>query len=89
MVFRGQPRTAAGLLVLADIEHLVTNAWLRLSENSFLLWAPAVSVLVLREACGSASMGWRKIGAVLTAACDVVPASVPVELRERFQKLRE
>jgi len=83
------PRAATGLLVLADIENLVTNAWLRLSENSFLLRAPAVTVPILREACASASTGWRKIGAVLTAGCDAVPVSVPVELRERFRKLRE
>src|SRR6266446_10800384 len=75
-------RAATGFLVLADTENLVTNAWLRLYENSFLLRAPGVTVPVLREACASAWTGWRKIGAVLTAACDAVPASVPVKLQE-------
>jgi hypothetical protein len=81
------PQAAAGLFVLADIEHLVTSAWLRLSENRFLLRTPALTVPVLQEACTSASTGWHKIGEVLTAACDAVPASIPVELREGFRKL--
>jgi len=83
------PQAGRGLLVLADIEKLVTNAWLRLSENSFLLRASAVTLPVLREACAGASTGWRKIGEVLTAACDAVPPPVPVEIRERFRKLRQ
>jgi hypothetical protein len=82
-------RAGTDLLVLPDVENLVTSAWLRLSENSFLLRAPAVTVPVLRSACASASTGWRKIGEVLTAACDAVPAPVPVEIRERFRKLRQ
>ena len=82
------PRAAVGLLVLPDIENLVTSAWLRLSENCFLLRAPAVTVPVLRGACASASTGWRKIGEVLIAACDAVPAPVPVEFRERLHRLR-
>ena len=76
-----------GLFVLADIEHLVASAWRRLSENRFLLRAPTLTVPILQEACASASTGWRKIGEVLTAACDVVPATVRSEFRKRFQEL--
>ena len=82
------PKTAIELFVLADIEHLVTSAWRRLSENRFLLRAPTLTVPVLQEACASASTGWHKIGEVLTAACDVVPATVPSEFRQRFQELK-
>jgi hypothetical protein len=82
-------RAGVDVLVLGDIENLVTKAWLRLSENSFLLRAPAATAPALQEACASTSTGWRKIGEVLTAACDAVPASVPVQLRERFRKLSQ
>ncbi len=83
------PQAAIGLFVLGDVEHLVTGAWRRLSENSFLLRAPAVTVPALQQACASASTGWRKIGEVLTAACDAVPATVPGEFRQRFRDLQE
>ena len=82
-------RAATGPYVLPDLEHLVTSGWQRLSAQSFLLRAPAVTVPALLQACASASTGWRKIGEVLTAACDAVPASVPVEFRERFGKLQQ
>jgi hypothetical protein len=82
------PQVGAELFVLADVEHLVTSAWRRLSENGFLLRAPALTVPVLQKACASASTGWHKIGEVLTAACDVVPATVPNELRQRFKELK-
>jgi hypothetical protein len=82
------PSAAAGLYVLAEIEQLVTRGWLRLSEQRFLLRTPAVTVPGLLQACASTSSGWRKIGEVLNAACDVVPATVPKEFRERFRQLR-
>jgi hypothetical protein len=82
------PNTATGLYVLAEIEQLVTRGWLRLSERRFLLRAPAVTVPALLQACASASSGWRKIGEVLSAACDAVPAAVPKEFRERFRQLK-
>jgi hypothetical protein len=81
------PKATTGLFVLAEIEHLVTSAWQRLSEQSFLLRAPALTVPALQRACSSTSTGWRKIGEVLTAACDAVPATVPGEFRERFRGL--
>jgi hypothetical protein len=77
----------ADLFALADVEHLVTSAWRRLSENRFLLRAPVLTVPGLLNACASTSMGWHKIGEVLTAACDVVPATVPSVFRQRFQEL--
>jgi hypothetical protein len=82
------PKMPTGLFVLADIEHLVTRAWRRLCENRFLLSAPTRTVPALEEACESASTGWSKIGEILTAACDVVPANVPSEMRKRFQELK-
>jgi hypothetical protein len=82
------PQAAAGSVVLADIEHLVTSAWRRLSESRFLLHAPAITVPALLQACASVSSGWRKIGEVLTAACDAVPATVPSEFHERFRELQ-
>jgi hypothetical protein len=78
---------AAGLFVLSDIEYLVTSAWRRLAEQRFLLRAPAVTAPALLDACTSTSTGWRKIGEVLSAACDTVPAAVPNEIRERFRNL--
>jgi hypothetical protein len=82
------PKAAAGLFVLADIERLVTSAWRRMSENRFLLRAPMTTVPELLRACESALTGWRKIGEVLVAACDVVPANVPEGFREHFRRLR-
>jgi hypothetical protein len=82
------PQAAAGSLVLTDIERLVTSAWRRLSEHRFLLRAPVLTVPVLQGACASALTGWRKIGEVLTAACDVVPATVPSDFRQRFKGLQ-
>jgi hypothetical protein len=82
------PQAAAGLFVLADIERLVTSVWRRQSENGFLLRMPMATVPALLRACESASTGWRKIGEVLVAACDVVPASIPEGFRERFRSLR-
>jgi hypothetical protein len=79
------PRT--DLFVLADVEYLITSAWRRLSENRFLLRAPMLTVPALQNACASTSIGWHKIGKVLTAACDVVPATVPSVFRQRFQEL--
>lgn len=82
-------RAATGPYVLSDIERLVTSGWQRLSAQSFLLRAPAVTVPPLLHACAGASKGWRKIGEVLAAACDVVPGSVPAALRERFRALEQ
>jgi len=84
-----QARAAIGPYVLPDLEHLVTTGWQRLSAQSFLLRAPAVTVPALLQACASASTGWRKIGEVLAAACNVVPGSVPAALRERFRALEQ
>jgi hypothetical protein len=81
-------KVTIGLFVLAEIEHLVTSAWQRLSEQRFLLRLPTVTVPALLQACASASKGWRKIGEVLIAACDAVPATVPSEFQERFRELK-
>jgi hypothetical protein len=82
------PKMVAVLFVLADVEHLVTSAWLRLAESRFLLHSPTLTVPALELACESNNTGWSKIGAVLLAACDVVPGAVPAEFRERFKKMR-
>jgi hypothetical protein len=82
------PKAAASLLVVADVVHLVTSAWLRLAESRFLLRAPALTAPALEQACASAQTGWRKIGTILLAACDAVPAAIPPGFRERFQEMQ-
>ena len=82
------PKAATVVFVIRDVECLVTMAWQRLCEVTFLLRSPRLTVPILRNACLSSSTGWLKIGEVLTAACDVVPVTVSREFRERFQKLK-
>jgi len=82
------PQVGAELYILPDVEHLVTTGWLRLSQNRFLLRTPAQTVPALQRACASASTGWQKIGEVLTAACGVIPATVPNEFLQRFKELK-
>jgi len=82
------PKTLMDSFVLADIEHLVTTAWRLLCEKRFLLRTPTRSVPVLEEACASDRTGWQKIGVVLTAACDVAPATVPSEFQQMFRELK-
>jgi hypothetical protein len=81
------PPLTSALFVFPDIEHLVTSSWQRFAEHSFLLRSPALTVPPLRQACASTSTGWHKIGEVLIAACDAVPATVPQEFRRRFSEL--
>jgi len=81
------PNVGSGLYV-PEIEQLVTKGWLRLSEQRFLLRAPTLTVPGLLQACASGSGGWRKIGEILSAACDAVPAAVPNEFRERFRQMK-
>ena len=81
-------RAATGPYVLPDIEQLVTSGWRRLSAQRFVARAGGDRSSLLR-ACESASTGWRKIGEVLAAACDVVPGSVPAALREKFRTLQQ
>jgi hypothetical protein len=80
-------QAAPAMLVLGDVEHLVTRAWRQLCEKTFLLRSPTVTVGPLKDACASPSIGWPKIGGVLVAACDVVPKTVPGEFRTRFGEL--
>ena len=80
-------RAATGPYVLAELEHLVTSGWRKMSERTFLLRAPAITAPSLLQSCASVSTGWRKIGEVLAAACDVVPGLVPIEFRARFRDL--
>jgi hypothetical protein len=82
------PKAANALFVLPDIECLVTSAWRRLAEQGFLLRSPVVTAPTLVRACESRLTGWRKIGEVLSAACDAVPGAVPTELREKFRELQ-
>jgi tetratricopeptide (TPR) repeat protein len=83
------PKIANVFFVMPDIEQLVTTAWRRLAEQSFPLRAPAVTAPALLQACASTATAWQKIGEVLIAACDAVPAPVPSEFRERFRLLRD
>jgi tetratricopeptide (TPR) repeat protein len=81
------PMSDCQAFVLPDIELLVTRAWLTMADRPFLLRAPAATVPALQQACSSSSTNWRKIGEVLTAACDVVPTAVPTDMRNKFRDL--
>ena len=81
------PKSDCQAFVLPDIALVVTEAWLRMADRPFLLRTPTATVPALRQACSSPSEGWQKTGEVLTAACDVVPATVPTEMRNKFRDL--
>jgi hypothetical protein len=70
-----------------DVEHLVTEAWLRIANRPFLLRMPSTTVPELQRACASDLRGWRKIGEVLLAAEYAIPATVPVSMRQTIRKL--
>jgi hypothetical protein len=70
-----------------DIERIVTSGWSRLSDRPFLLRAPALSVPELKRACASAECGWRKVGEILSAGLQAVPAAVPESMRETVRRL--
>ena len=70
-----------------DIERLVTSGWLRLSTRPFLLRTPALSVPELKRACASGAHGWRKVGEILSAGLQAVPAAVPESVRETVRRL--
>ena len=53
------PRAQTELYVLPEIEHLVTSGWQRLSAQTFLLRAPAVTV----PACCEPARAHRRVGA--------------------------
>ena len=79
--------TKAALFVLSDVESLMTKSWLRVSDQGFWLRNPGVTTPALKAACASAAAGWTKIGAVLLAACNVIPAAIPPEMVTRFNQL--
>ena len=81
------PKSDSQTFALADIELIVTRGWLRIADRPLLLRAPAATVPALRHVCSGPSTGWRKIGEILLAASDAVPANVPAEMRERFRTL--
>jgi hypothetical protein len=70
-----------------DIERIVTSGWLRLCERPFLLRTPVLSVPELKRACASAAHGWRKVGEILSAGLQAVPAAVPESMRETVRRL--
>jgi hypothetical protein len=77
------------LFPIEDIERIVIAGWLRLCQRPFLLRVPAFSVPELKRACASTSRGWRKIGEILTAGLQAVPATVPETMRETIRRLSE
>lgn len=81
------PRSDCQTFALSDIEILVMRGWISICDRPMLLRAPATTVPALRQACSGPSRGWRKIGEVLTAACNAVSGSIPEDMRERIQKL--
>lgn len=77
----------SGIFVATDVEALVSRAWLRMADQAFRLRNPAVTVPPLKSACTSTSMPWPKIGSILLAAVDAIPASVPAEMVAAFRRL--
>jgi hypothetical protein len=80
-------QAAPAMLVLADVERLVTSAWRWLAEQGIRLRAPGATAPALLQACDSVSRDWKKVGEVLVAACDAVPAVIPEEIRRRLRSL--
>jgi hypothetical protein len=81
------PRINSSFFPIDDIEHLVTYAWLRMANRPFLLRMPSITVPELQRACANETRGWRKIGEVLLAAEDAIPATVPETMRQTIRKL--
>lgn len=78
----------SGLFVLADVEALVSRAWLDIAEQGFRLRNPSVTVPALKAACAATLAPWPKIGGILLAAADAVSASVPLEMIDAFRRLQ-
>jgi hypothetical protein len=64
------------------------RAWLKIAAQGFRLRNPAVTVPALRAACANVLTPWPKIGTILLAAADAMPASVPAEMIASFRKLQ-
>jgi hypothetical protein len=75
--------------VLRDVEALVVQAWRRAAEQTFRLRNPRITAPALVQACDSPSAGWPKIGEVLLAAANAMPASVPQDMIAAFRRLLE
>jgi hypothetical protein len=82
------PRLNASFFPIADVERLVTDAWLGIADRPFLLRMPSTTVPELRTACASNTRrGWRKVGEVLSAAEHAIPATVPASMRQTIRDL--
>jgi hypothetical protein len=81
------PRLNMSFFPIDDVEHLVSEAWLRIANRPFLLRMPSTTVPELQRACASDLRGWRKIGEVLLAAEYAIPAMVPDTMRQTIRKL--
>lgn len=77
----------SALHVLRDVETLVVEAWRRVAQQTFRLRNPRVTGPALIQACDSPSTGWKKIGEVLLAAADAIPATVPQDMLNAFRRL--
>jgi hypothetical protein len=80
-------RLNASFFPIADVERLVTDAWLGIADRPFLLRMPSTTVPELRAACASNTRGWRKVGEVLSAAEHAIPATVPASMRQTIRDL--
>ena len=81
-------KTAGAVFTLSDVEELVIRAWTAVAEEGLFLRAPAVNGPLLLEACRGPETGWPKVGRILAAACDAVPATVPTAFRNQFRDLK-
>jgi len=77
----------SGIFVVADVEALVSRAWLNMAGQAFRLRNPIVTVPPLKAACASTARPWPKIGGILLAAADAMAASVPAEMIAAFRRL--
>lgn len=77
----------SGIFVAADVEVLVSRAWLAMAGQAFRLRNPIVTVPPLKAACASSAGPWPKIGGILIAAANAMPASVPAEMIAAFRRL--
>lgn len=80
-------KARSGIFVVEDIEALVSRTWLHMADQAFRLRNPRVTVPPLKAACASTARPWPKIGGILIAAADAVPASVPREMVAAFRRL--
>ena len=72
----------AAFFALGDVEALITRQWLALSLRN-----PEVTITRLAAAFANPASGWPKIGQVLLAASDLLPAPADADIVAELQAL--